>query len=83
MTKNNINCKHYIASKVDLPFEAPFHQSAFSSKRLFIKAPFHQNAFSSNQHEVCPFNINTIPEIGNLFIEPTLTGLIHQTYYKI
>jgi hypothetical protein len=27
----------------------PFHQSAFSSKRLFIKAPFHQSAFSSRR----------------------------------
>jgi hypothetical protein len=31
-----------------VPFiEVPFHQNAFSSKRLFIKTPFHQNAFST------------------------------------
>ncbi len=29
---------------------AAFHQSTFSSKRLFIEAPFNQNGFSSNLH---------------------------------
>jgi hypothetical protein len=59
-----------------------FHQSAFSSKRLFIKAPFHQMAFSSNTQISCSFQ-NCNQNFCRTSTSKVIDDLVRVTLYPI
>jgi hypothetical protein len=60
----------YKSLRAEKDSEAAFHQSGFSSKRLFIEAAFHQSGFSSKRlfievafHQICNvggFSLNLV-----------------------